>query len=61
MINRSEPGATPDVGFTELELYLLDTLIRDKAGADSIRNRWPHLFDQTRPARPTAVGDSTSA
>jgi hypothetical protein len=21
MINRSEPGATPDVGFTELELY----------------------------------------
>ncbi len=41
MINWSEPGATPDVGFTELELYLLDTLIRDKAGADSIRNRWP--------------------
>jgi hypothetical protein len=43
MINRSEPGATPDVGFTELELYLLDTLIRDKAGAGSIRNRWPPI------------------
>jgi hypothetical protein len=36
-------AATPDVGFTELELYLLDTLIRDKAGAGSIRNRWPPI------------------
>ncbi len=33
MINRSQPRAAPNVGFTELELYLLDTLIRDKANA----------------------------
>jgi hypothetical protein len=33
MINRSEAGTTPEVGFTELELHLLDTLIRDKTGA----------------------------
>ncbi len=33
MINRTEPGVTPKVGFTELELYLLDTLIRDKNSA----------------------------
>jgi hypothetical protein len=33
MINRSQPKAAPNVGFTELELYLLDTLIRDKANA----------------------------
>ena len=31
MINRSEPKASPDAAFTELELYLLDTLIADKA------------------------------
>ena len=31
MIHRSQPGATQDTGFTKLELYLLDTLIRDKA------------------------------
>jgi Transposase DNA-binding/Transposase DDE domain len=31
MINRSEPAAKPETGFTDLELYLLDTLIRDKA------------------------------
>lgn len=29
MVNRSEPEAAPDIGFTELEQYLLDTLIRD--------------------------------
>ena len=34
MVNRSQPGAAPRLGFTELELYLLDTLIRDKADAD---------------------------
>ncbi len=33
MVNRSQPGAVPHMGFTELELYLLDTLIRDKADA----------------------------
>jgi hypothetical protein len=33
MINRTEPGIAPEVGFTELELYLLDTLIRNKTGA----------------------------
>jgi hypothetical protein len=33
MLHRSEPGATPAVGFTELELHLLDTLFRDKPGA----------------------------
>lgn len=32
MINRSEPGAMPEVSFTELELYLLDTLIKEKPG-----------------------------
>ena len=32
MINRSEPDAIPQVGFSELELHLLDTLIRDKTG-----------------------------
>jgi hypothetical protein len=33
MINRSQPRAAPNVGFTELERYLLATLIRDKANA----------------------------
>jgi len=33
MMNRSQPRAAPHVGFTQLELYLLDTLIRDKARA----------------------------
>ena len=33
MINRTEPGIAPEVGFTELELYLLDTLITDKTSA----------------------------
>jgi len=31
MINRSQPEATPRVGFTKLELSLLDILVRDKA------------------------------
>lgn len=31
MVNRSQLKITPHTGFTELELYLLDTLIRDKA------------------------------
>jgi len=34
MINRSQPKAMPHTGFTGLELYLLDTLIRDKAGGN---------------------------
>jgi hypothetical protein len=33
MIDRSEPGATPAIGFTELEVHLLDALYRDKPGA----------------------------
>ncbi len=33
MINRSQPETVPDAGFTQLELYLLDTLIQDKADA----------------------------
>ena len=33
MIHRTQPKAAPGTGFTELELYLLDTLIRDKADA----------------------------
>lgn len=33
MMNRSQPGAAPHLGFTQLELYLLDTLIPDKAHA----------------------------
>jgi len=37
MINRAEPGVAPEVGFTELELYLLDTLIRDKTSAGKRR------------------------
>jgi len=32
MINRSQPQAPPEVGFTKLELYLLDTLITNKPG-----------------------------
>jgi hypothetical protein len=31
MISRSEPKASPAAAFTELELYLLDTLVTDKA------------------------------
>jgi len=38
MMNRSRPGAAPQVGFTQLELYLLDTLIRDKAPAGKHTN-----------------------
>jgi hypothetical protein len=34
MINRAAPDASPEVAFTELELYLLDELIQDKAAAD---------------------------
>lgn len=34
MIHRSQPNAAPDNGFTQLEIYLLDTLVRDKANAD---------------------------
>ena len=34
MINRAAPDASPEVAFTELELYLLDELIQDKADAD---------------------------
>jgi hypothetical protein len=34
MINRAAPDALPAVAFTELEVYLLDELIRDKADAD---------------------------
>lgn len=33
MANRSEPKAIPQAAFTALELYLLDTLIRDKEEA----------------------------
>ena len=36
MVNRDEPEAAPHTGFTELELYLLDTLIRDKAAGDKL-------------------------
>jgi hypothetical protein len=35
MINRSQPEATRHTGFTNLELHLLDTLIRDKADGDT--------------------------
>jgi hypothetical protein len=34
MINRATPDAVPDIAFTELELYLLDELVRDKASAN---------------------------
>ena len=34
MVNRSQPAAAPHMGFTQLELYLLDTLMRDKADGD---------------------------
>jgi hypothetical protein len=33
MINRTTPGASPALAFTELELHLLDTLVKDPAGA----------------------------
>ena len=33
MLNRSQPGAAPHTGFTQLEQYLLDTLVRDKVHA----------------------------
>lgn len=33
MINRTELGVAPEAGFTELEQYLLDTLIRNKISA----------------------------
>jgi len=33
MINRTQPNAAPHAGFTQLELYLLDMLVRDKAVA----------------------------
>lgn len=35
MMNRSQPDAAPLAAFTQLELQLLDTLIRDKADADN--------------------------
>jgi hypothetical protein len=34
MIHRTQPNAAPDNGFTQLEIYLLDTLVRDKANAN---------------------------
>ena len=34
MINRATPEAAPEIAFTELELYLLDELVRDKASAN---------------------------
>jgi len=34
MVNRSQPEAAPHAGFTRLEQYLLDTLIRDKTDGD---------------------------
>jgi len=37
MANRSKPKAVPQAAFTALELYLLDTLIRDKAEARKCR------------------------
>jgi transposase-like protein len=37
MINRTEPDASPKVAFTELELWLLDELVEDKADADQHR------------------------
>jgi len=33
MVNHSQPGAARHIGFSELGLYLLDMLIRDKADA----------------------------
>ena len=33
MTNRTEPGVAPEVGFRELELYLLDTLTRNGTSA----------------------------
>lgn len=33
MINRTQPNAAPHAGFTQLERYLLDTLVRDRVGA----------------------------
>jgi hypothetical protein len=32
MVNRNQPEAVPHTGFTELELYLLDTLIARQSG-----------------------------
>jgi hypothetical protein len=37
MINRTSPNLSPEVAFTELELWLLDELVQDKANEHPIR------------------------
>ena len=33
MLNRTEPGASPDEAFTEIDQYLLDELVSDNTAA----------------------------
>ena len=42
-INRTASDASLDVGFTELELYLLDELIRNKVDGDRHGSHWPRI------------------
>ena len=48
MINRDQPKAAPHMGFTELELYLLDTLIRDKTADKPTKSLGAYLIKLAR-------------
>jgi len=48
MINRTSPNLAPDVAFTELELWLLDELVKDKANAHPQRNLTTYLTKLAR-------------
>ena len=48
MINRDQPKAAPHTGFTELELFLLDTLIRDKTADKPTKSLGAYLIKLAR-------------
>jgi hypothetical protein len=48
MINRTSPNLSPDVAFTELELWLLDELVQDKANAHPSKSLTTYLTKLAR-------------
>lgn len=44
MTNRTAPDAAPELVFTDLELRILDRLVKDKPGADQGQHRLAHYL-----------------